>query len=385
MQVFLGAMILANIAGEMHWSFLPLYLQSLGADVAKIGLFFTLSALMPLALQILGGWLSDSVGRLQAIAIGSLLGVLSYVVILMAPSWQWLLLAMAASSMCGAFVAPSYQAFIAEQSTEQTRGRVYGLVEGIYAVVGVVGPPIGGYLVERFSFRLMFVVAAALYLTATVVRLAMARGARRAETAANVAREAPTLKGLWTNLAAMTGLVLAGGLVTWIMLADGVRDIAFSLGRQLEPIYMQDVGGLSTSQIGWLVSIASFTTMVLDDAGGLAVRQKGRTAGHCGRLLCRGDGAAGLCEQPGLCGFCRGLGVVWVGRCAYPSGLQCPDLQGSSREAARHGLWPVLNQPGRHVAARALCRRAALAALWPGRPVLRADGGAAGLAAGDVG
>ena len=53
MQVFLVAMILANIAGEMHWSFFPLYLQSLGADVGKIGLFFTLSALVPLALQIL--------------------------------------------------------------------------------------------------------------------------------------------------------------------------------------------------------------------------------------------------------------------------------------------------------------------------------------------
>ena len=110
-------------------------------------------------------------------------------------------------------MGPSYQAFIAEQSTEQTRGRVYGLVEGIYAVVGVVGPPIGGYLVERFNFRLMFSVAAALYLTATVIRLVMARGARQAETAANISRDAPSLKGLWTNLAAMTGLVLGGGLV----------------------------------------------------------------------------------------------------------------------------------------------------------------------------
>jgi MFS family permease len=267
--LFLLAMILANMGGQMYGPLMSIYIRNLGASVPQIGLFFTLSSIVPLALQILGGWLSDSLGRLQAIAVGSLFGTLVYVVILLAPSWQWLLLAMAASAMCGSFVGPSYQAFIAEQSTEQTRGRVYGLVEGIYAVVGVVGPPIGGYLVERFNFRLMFCVAAALYLMATFIRLVMARGARRAEISSNVVREAPNLKGLWANLTAMTGLILAGGLVTWIMLADGVRDVAFSLTRQLEPLYMQDVGELSTSQIGWLVSIASFTTMVLMMPAGL--------------------------------------------------------------------------------------------------------------------
>ena len=67
MQVFLVAMILANIAGEMHWSFFPLYLQSLGADVGKIGLFFTLSALVPLALlSVLGLWLANTLPNYSA-------------------------------------------------------------------------------------------------------------------------------------------------------------------------------------------------------------------------------------------------------------------------------------------------------------------------------
>ncbi len=313
MQVFLGAMILANIAGEMHWSFLPLYLQSLGADVGKIGLFFTLSALMPLALQIVGGWLSDSIGRLQAIALGSLAGVLSYVVILTAPSWQWLLLAMAASSLCGAFVAPSYQAFIAEQSTEQTRGRVYGVVEGIFTVVGVVGPPIGGYLAEHFSFRVMFSVAAVLYLTATAIRVAMARRARQVETSADISREKPSLKSLRTNLSAMAALVLAGGLITWIMLADGVRDIAFNLGRQLEPLYMQNLAGLSTSQIGWLVSIASFTTMVLMMPAGWLSDKKGERIGIVAGFFVVAVGLLVFVNSRAFAGFAVAWGLYGLG------------------------------------------------------------------------
>jgi len=125
--LFMGTMILANIAGHMHGPLLPLYLQELGADVGQVGLFFTLGAIAPLAFQILGGWISDSIGRLQAVAIGSLAGVLGYFAYVFAPSWEWLLIATATGAMARSFVAPSYMAFIAEESTEATRGRVYGL------------------------------------------------------------------------------------------------------------------------------------------------------------------------------------------------------------------------------------------------------------------
>jgi MFS family permease len=93
--LFMGTMILANISGHMYQPLLPLYLQELGAAVGQVGLFFTLGAIAPLAFQILGGWSSDSIGRLQAITIGSLAGVLGYFVYVFAPSWEWLLMATA--------------------------------------------------------------------------------------------------------------------------------------------------------------------------------------------------------------------------------------------------------------------------------------------------
>lgn len=62
---FLLAMVLANIAGQMGYSMLSLYLLELGADVTQVGLVFTLASLVPTGLQILGGWLSDTIGRLR--------------------------------------------------------------------------------------------------------------------------------------------------------------------------------------------------------------------------------------------------------------------------------------------------------------------------------
>ena len=66
-------MILANVAGQMGYSMLSLYLLDLGADVGQVGLVFTLASLVPTALQILGGWLSDTIGRLRSIAMSEYL------------------------------------------------------------------------------------------------------------------------------------------------------------------------------------------------------------------------------------------------------------------------------------------------------------------------
>ena len=143
MRWFLLAMILANIAGSMTNMLMPIYLTELGASVGQVGLVFTLTSIVVLVLQILGGWISDSIGRLRAIAIGSLGGVLGFIALLLAPSWQWMLLALSITQIPYALVGPSFSAFIAENSSEENRGRVYGVTDTIYQVVGVVGPPLG--------------------------------------------------------------------------------------------------------------------------------------------------------------------------------------------------------------------------------------------------
>ena len=97
--LFMGAMVLANLGGNMYGPLLPLYLKELGADVVQVGLFFTIAQIIPLALQILGGWISDTLGRLRSIAMGSLATLLAYIVMILSPSWEWVLLGIGLGSI----------------------------------------------------------------------------------------------------------------------------------------------------------------------------------------------------------------------------------------------------------------------------------------------
>ncbi len=274
--LFMVAMVLANIGGNMYGPLLPLYLESLDADILQIGTFFTLLNIFPLVLQILGGWISDSLGRLRSIAIGSVAGVLSYVGLILAPTWQWLLVGEGLNAITRSLIGPSFGAFIAEQSTEETRSRVFAITETLFVVVTIIGPPLGGFLVQNYGFRVMLIVAGLIYTVAAAIRIGMARTAARG---AEANPQRLSLQSLRTNLGTTLGLVLAGGVLTWMLITDGVRDVAFSLSFTLMPLYLEGVGGISVQQIGWLQSIFGiFNMMTSIPAGWLADKKGERVA-----------------------------------------------------------------------------------------------------------
>lgn len=276
LKVFLFAMVLANIASSMYGNILPLYLKELNASVAQIGLFFTLSQIAPLALQILGGWVSDSLGRLRSIAIGSVAGIFSYIGLLLAPTWQWILLGEGLGAMTRSLVGPSYNAFIAEQSAEHNRARVFGVSQTIFMIVVIVGPPLGGWLADTYGFKFMLLIAAILYTIATIIRVLMARKASKGNESHPVKLSGVTLK---KNLGTMVGLMFAGGLITWLIITDGTRDIAYAMSFNLMPLYLEDLGGLSIQQIGWLSSLYGIANMVMNIPGGWISDKKGERTG----------------------------------------------------------------------------------------------------------
>lgn len=298
--LFLAAMIFANIGGNMYDGLMPLYLQDLDASIPQIGLFFTLSQIVPLLLQILGGWISDSLGRLRAIAIGSVFGVIGFIPLILADTWHWLLLAVAVGSVARALVGPSFDAFIAEHSSEENRGKVYGVSQSLFMIVSVVGPPLGAWLAGSYGFKLMLLVAGVFYFVAALVRIGMAREAAKGQTSK------PTLSfaGLKSNLSAMFALMFSGGLITWILITDGFRDVSFQLSGNLFPVYMQDIGRLTITQIGWVNSLFGLCMMLTTFPGGWLSDKVGERVGIASGMVLMGSALFLLINIP--------QGNVWL-------------------------------------------------------------------------
>jgi MFS family permease len=231
---------------------IPVFLRELGASIQQIGLFFTVSLIFPLLLRILGGWLSDIIGRLRALTIGSTAGMLAFFIYTIAPSWQSALLAPALLAATTALIFPSYKAYIADQTADGIRGRVFGLSETIISIAWILGPPIGGLIANYLGYRWMFAISTITYATATLIFLTLFRThlpkPHEREQTLNLA-------SMRSSLGEMFTLMISGGLVTWIFIVDGVRDVAFKMSFDLMPVYLTEIGGLNKSGIGILDGI----------------------------------------------------------------------------------------------------------------------------------
>ncbi len=274
LAVFLGAMTLAEMSRTMTAVQIPVYLRELGADIGQIGLFFTISLIFPLVLRIFGGWLSDSFGRLRALTIGSAAGALTYAVYAFARTWEMALLGPAFLACATALIFPSYKAYIADLTTDSNRGRFFGITDAVIYCAWILGPPLGGWIGQTFGYRSMFLGAFGTFSSAALLFYLLHHNSPQLHPSTRV--NWPSLK---TSFLEMGGLILAGGLVTWILIVDGVRDIAFKLSFDLMPVFLSDIAGISKAEIGILDGLFGLAIVLSTYPAGILVDRVSERAG----------------------------------------------------------------------------------------------------------
>lgn len=301
------AMIIANITSNMYAPYEPLYLESLGAGVRQVGFFFTAQTIMSIAFRVLGGWISDNLGRLPTIALGSVFGLLAYLGYTLAPTWAWAMFGALMGAAGSSLVAPSFQAYTAESAPEGKTASTFGLVEGLFLTCQIVGPLLGGFLVENHGFKVMMWTATGIFAVATVLRLLIARGkplnARLSDL--NAGR-------LKRDVVALVGLVLAGGVVTWLFIVDGLRDASFQVMLPFLPKYATEIGGLGETMYGALFAGMSVITALAMVPGGMLADRYGE---HWGISLSGVLVAASLAIMvlfPTQVGFIAAFGIFGI-------------------------------------------------------------------------
>ena len=313
---FYLAKILANLAVFAFLPILPLFLTERDADIIQVGLFFSALALARLIFGLAGGWLSDVVGHLRGLAFGSLLGTAAFAVLLASPGWQWALPGMVLICAAGALTTPAQSAFVGEM-THANRGKAFGLMNTIHAAAQMGGPALGGWLVASGGFSLLFKVTGLLYFSAAVIRLGLSASNQSKRTAGTAER-----LSLRKDLGRMRDLVLAGGVLAWMLVADGFGDIAMSLTETYQPIFLE-AAAVPITRIGLIGSIAYGATLISHTVAGWMVDRYGERLPVFLSFGLTGAGILAFIAAPDWIGFAAAwglIGLMWgLGTTAYDS------------------------------------------------------------------
>jgi EmrB/QacA subfamily drug resistance transporter len=210
--------ILASSLAFIDGSVVNVGLPALGATFkASAGdLQWVINAyLLPLsALLLLGGAAGDRYGRAHLLVVGTAMFGAASIGCALAPSLRWLLVGRGLQGVGAAMLMPNSLAILGAHFSSEARGRAIGIWASMGAVMGALGPVLGGWLIDTVGWRAIFLINLPLATGAIVLAIAFIRDARRED-------KVPALDLLGgvlatASLGAVTwGLTISSGHAGW--------------------------------------------------------------------------------------------------------------------------------------------------------------------------
>ncbi len=201
--------ILASSLAFIDGSVVNVGLSALGASfkAGATDLQWVINAyLLPLsALLLLGGAAGDRYGHARLLIVGTAIFGSASVGCALAPSLPWLLIGRGVQGAGAALLMPNSLAILGTAFAGEARGRAIGIWASAGAVMGALGPVLGGWLIDTVGWRAIFLINLPLAAGAVILASIFIRNPPREDTA-------PALDLLGGVLATASLGALIGGL-----------------------------------------------------------------------------------------------------------------------------------------------------------------------------
>ncbi len=241
--VLFGGTLVNSIGGGMVFPFLTLYLhQRLNISMTYVGIILMFWSLSSLVGQIVGGTLTDRLGRkkLMAVSLGASAGVM--MTFGFADSFGLAALIVILAGVSGALYQPARDAMIADLIEPVKRPQAYGLIRVVANLGIAIGPAIGGFLAAR-SYLITFLGNAGLTLIFFLITIFWIRETKPASSSLDSTQPAA---GNLVILRDYRFVAFCGAVALCTILAGQMMAVL--------PVYMKDNFGLGESFFGWVMT-----------------------------------------------------------------------------------------------------------------------------------
>jgi len=154
---------------------LPIYLARLGSTEADIGVLIGILAVPSLIFRLLVGRALLKIPEKNFMIAGALLIALTFVAFLWAPPFWPILIVRLFQGIGFAFFSTASFTLIANISSESHRGQSLSYFLLIFNISGALAPTLGMFLVNHFSFTLLFLVSLGLSLLSLFITNGLGR------------------------------------------------------------------------------------------------------------------------------------------------------------------------------------------------------------------
>ncbi len=253
----------SSILAFALWSwffFVPVYLREHGFSTLLIGVVCALGSIASVVMPVLGGFLSDLIGRKAVILLASTFFVVSHCTLMifnpLAVATAYILAHVASGIGSGASLA-----LISESTDRSYRARALALHYSSTTLAGIPGPLIGG-LLSTSSRSLLFTTALALSIIALILRIFLRETTRRQKPSRNLSSHINDLKNHFA-------ILLRGGtLLQIVLIVAFIYYTGVNLVLPYIPVFAREVLKLSDFEIGLVYTCAMLALGISSLYGG---------------------------------------------------------------------------------------------------------------------
>ena len=245
-----GAVFLIALGEELWKKFLPKYLESLGANVAVVGLFGTSEDFLDALYQYPGGWLADHWGRRRAFLTFLVAALAGYLIYLFSPSWPFLFLGLAFAMAWQSMASPAIFATIGDALPRERRAMGFTVQSVLKRIPMVVSPLLGGAMIGALGLQAGIRTG----LLITIIFVAITIPVLRAINVPLAARDSVKLRGVWNSFHSTLKRLLVSDIA--IRTCEGMADIFVVL-------YITNITGVTIPRYGILVAVQLATAILV--------------------------------------------------------------------------------------------------------------------------
>jgi MFS family permease len=234
-----------GVGEGMFLLFQPIYLLNLGADPIAIGAILGGMGFMTTISQIPSGYLSDRFGPRPLMWFSWIWGSISAWLMALSGSLEIFIIALLLFGFTGSVLAPM-NAYITSVRGNWSAERSLTFTSAAYHLGAVIGPTIGGYFGLKYDLRILYYVAAVIFVISTILVLFIKKPPYE------IQHDIENRNNIFKN---------SGFMRITIIGFSGLFFMVFT--QNFSTVFLTEIRQLDFQQIGYLGTIGSIGNVVL--------------------------------------------------------------------------------------------------------------------------
>jgi MFS family permease len=244
-----GSNFIDRIGGALIFPFFALYItQKFNVGMTEVGLLFAVFSVTDMLGNMVGGALTDYLGRKTMIIIGLVISALTSLGMGLVQHLEWFYVMGAISGIFATAAGPAHEAMLIDILPEEKRSEGFGVMRVAMNLSVAIGPAIGGFI-AAYSYLVLF---AADTVTSLITALIVYRVVEETKPEAKEkTEERKNFKDTFIGY----GAVLKDRKFMLFVIISTIATLVYSQMYSTLSVYLRDVHGIPEAGYGWLMTL----------------------------------------------------------------------------------------------------------------------------------